>query len=425
MKPLTLDALREILPEIDEIRPIFSRVLSTSRSPESDLWAASTALGTAGARRGRLVEVAHDLSAITRGEVDHLRAIHTCIGQLLEALADGDAEAAASALLEAAALEEARERSERARAYADAAVRTLSGNGGSFLGLRALRRRARASRSLGRYAEALADYTVAWQGSDQLGDAQGAAEAAIGAGNVLEDQARWEDAESWYQTALSGIDRDAHEGPERWQALLNLSVVLRSRGALEEAREQLDAAERAAEAFEGEGAGVFFENARGQWFMAAGQFEEAIDHLTLALASANDARARIIVGLNLAEALHASGRTLEAAEEARRAELEAINARRPDRLPEVYRTLGRLAADEGSPDAFVLFERALALIEEHALPPIERARTLQFYAEAETAAGRSDTAETLHAAATAAYEVMDIEPRATWAETHPGAQRKQ
>jgi tetratricopeptide (TPR) repeat protein len=168
-----------------------------------------------------------------------------------------------------------------------------------------------------------------------------------------------------------------------------------------------------------ESARPFIENARGQWHMAKDEFEDAEVHLRLALAAASAPRAIVTVRLNLAEAILAQGRRLDAAEEARRAEREAITGRVIDRLSETYRLLGRIAALEGNPDAFVLFERSLEIVEEARLPIVERARTLQAYAEAERLSGDSEKAATLAAEAEGTYRELGIRhPRGPWADRH-------
>lgn len=423
MTPLTLDQLRETLPPLDELRPVFDHVLATSTPPEGQRWASSALLGTAGGRIAQLDDVLRDFEAVAEVEARHLAAIHELVRVVLKALAADDRQVAAEALLEAAGLEEGRDRFDRAFAYADAAHRTLSTRDSTALSARAERRRARAARFSGRFDTAFRDYSGAYARAQALGDTQGAAEAAIGAGNVLEDQALWNDAEAWYGVAVAAMDRAGYDGAERWQALLNIHVVLRSQGRLAEAAERLAEARHAASSASDESALPFLENAEGQWLMADGSVEEAIDHLTLALAAAPNSRARVIIRLNLAEALHASGRTLDAAEEARRAERDAIAGSHESQLPEVYRLLGRLAADAGSADAFVLFERALSLIERRSLPRVQRARTLQMYAEAERTLGRHERASELAASASADYQAIGIQQRAPWAESHPAPAR--
>ncbi|MDT8341611.1 MAG: hypothetical protein RQ751_08870, partial [Longimicrobiales bacterium] len=231
----------------------------------------------------------------------------------------------------------------------------------------------------------------------------------------------WDRAAELYRRALDILDGAGLEAvPERWHALVNLHITLRSRGRLAESLPLLEAAEEAARASGDEGARVFLENARGQLCMVRGDPEGAEARFRTALESLSGpgaAGARITVRLNLAEALLARDRLLDAAETIREAEMEAIAARVLPRLPEVYRLLGRVAAARGDADAFVLFERALELVRDHHLPTVEEARTLQAYAEAEAARGEAGTAELLRDRALARYREVGIEhPRHPWGE---------
>jgi tetratricopeptide (TPR) repeat protein len=225
-----------------------------------------------------------------------------------------------------------------------------------------------------------------------MSDLRGAAEAAIGAGNVLEEQGRWDEAERWYRAALRTLEGVDGPAPERWHALLTLHIVARTRGAVEASIPLLEQAEEAAESVDPGSSIQFIENARGQLLMARGDYRAAEWAFRTALDGAEHARARVVIRLNLSEACLAQGRTLDAAEEAREAEREAIRERVVPKLPEVYRLLGRIATAEDNPDAFVLFERALALTEERNLPTLEKALTLQAYAESEARRGDTDAA---------------------------------
>ncbi|MEM7415608.1 MAG: tetratricopeptide repeat protein [Gemmatimonadota bacterium] len=416
MSTLTLDKLRAILPSTDEVQPIFRAIVATSTLGDRDAWASSRILGTAGSRHPEIGVALSELQGITRAEVEHVESVHGLLHTVLEAMAQGDEVGAAQALLDAAALEEARDRQERAGAYASSALHVLVEHPTSRVKMKAQRRRARASRSLGHFDDAFADYAAAFAAAEAIEDPQAAAEAAVGAGNVLEDQAQWNDAQVWYRAALATMDRLDYEGPERWHALLNLHVALRWQGKLDEAATLLDEATAAAERVADPSATAFIENARGQWHMARGEFEAAIDHLTVAIAASQHPKARVIIRVNLSEALLAAGRSLEATEEARRAEQDAITARLGRQLPEVYRVLGRLAAHDGVSDAFVLFEHAIALIEEERAPRIELARTLQMYAESERLLGRTESAGDLETAASQLYNALGIRKRARWAD---------
>jgi tetratricopeptide (TPR) repeat protein len=239
---------------------------------------------------------------------------------------------------------------------------------------------------------------------------------------VLEDQGRWSEATAWYHAALAALDKIDGPVPERWHAQLCLHIVARSRGSIDESLAWLERAEVAAAAVDPVAARPFLENARGQLLMARGDFAEAERHFRAALAATSHARGRVTIRLNLAEAMLAQVRTLDAAEEAREAEREAIRTALVPKLPEVYRLLGRIASAEGDPDAFVLFERALALVREHGLPALEQAQTLQAYADAEARVGNAETAAELRRAASEHFEALGIpRMRQTWADVFTSA----
>jgi tetratricopeptide (TPR) repeat protein len=416
MARLTVDQAREALPPLDELRPILDHLATTSQPDPARTWAGSGRLGTLGSR---LVPTGVS-EAFARLASDHAAAlaeIYGSVAKAIDALERDDRPAAARALLEAAALEERRDRPDRAEAYAGAAHRLSRDARDDATTALALRRWARAARARGQLVEALDRYASAFEIARAIGEPRSAAEAAVGAGNVLEDQGRWEGAAQWYADALAALDPVQGPVPERWHALLNLHIVARSRGALEESSRLLERAQIEAGAVEPEASRPFLDNARGQLAMATGQFAAAEAHLRSALGATSSSRARVTIRLNLSEALLAQNRILEAAEQARIAEQEAILGGLTPKLPEVYRLLGRIASADREPDAFVLFERALELVRERALPPIEEAMTLQAYAEHEARSGRDDVAEDLRRDAEARFEALGISHmRRPWAD---------
>ena len=242
-------------------------------------------------------------------------------------------------------------------------------------------------------------------------------------GNVLQDEGRWDEAQAWYQTALATLDDHGLETAERWQALLNLHVVLRSKGSVDESLRPLREAESVAAGLDDGAAIQFLENAWGQWHMVQGEFAEAERRLRAAIEASTGAGAEVTIRLNLAETLLADDRPLEAAEEARRAEREALVARLPQKLPEVYRILGRIAASRGNPEALGLFERALEIIKKHQLPALEEAVTLQAYADAEARSGEFETSADLQARADELYRELEINHRRGEWSDHYGSGR--
>lgn len=415
-RPLTVHDIASLLPELDDVRPLMDHVLAGSAPDPERAWAGSGALGGARERLVPIEEVVAGLAAVAAAEAEHRATIFDALGRALRHCGNGAGEECALAFLEAAALEEARHRFPRAEAYADAAYRALEEHPNSATRRRALRRRARAKRATGAYEAAAGDYQRAFEEAAAAADVQGGLEAAIGAGNCFEDRARWDDALVWYRWALHTMDETGYSGPERWQALLNEHIVLRSMDELEQARAALRHAALAAEGYEG--TEVFIENAWGQWHHAAGDLEAAEFHLRSALAASVGGRAQVTVRLNLAEALLAAGRSLEAAQEARASEYEAIVARSSAQLPEVYRLLGRISTERGEGDAMVFFQKALSQIAEQRLPAIEKARTLQVYADAEERSGDPTRAEELRSEAHRIYGELGIGERNRWVDRH-------
>ena len=416
MPRLTLDEAHEALPHLEELRPIFDHLLAGSQPDPARMWSGSGRLGTLGSRLVLDGSLAGAAARLAQEQAGRLGEVYAAVARALDALDAGDRGAAAGALLDAAALEERQDRPDRAEAYAEAAFRAARDGRDQGPAALSLRRWARAARALGKLPEAFDRYARAHEASRAISDPRGAAEAALGAGNVLEDQGRWPEAAQWYHRALEALDGEADTTLDRCYALLNLHIVARSRGAIDESVSWLARAEDAAKA-DPEEARPLIENARGQLSMARGAFAEAETHLRGALDVAVNARARVTIRLNLAETLLAQGLMLDAAEHAREAEREAILAGLVPKLPEVYRLLGRVASAEGDPDALVFFERALEIIRERALPVLEEAQTLQVYAEAEARRGEEDAARELRGTAQDRFRSLGITyMRQTWAD---------
>ena len=408
MKRFRYEEMRALLPELEELRPLRDLALRGSDADPERAWATSGELSTVGDRIvdvDRLAEASGALADRTR---DHLATLYDAVCQALQKAAAGDGPAAALALLDAGALEEARDRHDRAIAYAMAAARAVEGERDRGVAALALRRWGRAARARGALGEALRRYSQSHEIAAAIGDLPAAGESAIGAGNVLEQWGRWSEAEVWYRRALAFLERLPDPTPGRWHACLNLHITLRRRGDVEESRPWLDRAEELAELLQDRGAVPFTENARGQLCMALEDFEAAGRHFDAALSAAGNAHARVTIRLNLAESLHARGRTLDAAEQARAAEAEAIAGGAEVKLPEVYRMLGRFASADGQADAFVLFERSLELAGVGTGQELEAAQTYQAYAEAEAALGHTDNAGAFQARAEGGYRALGI-----------------
>jgi tetratricopeptide (TPR) repeat protein len=382
-KRLTHDQARALIPDLEELRPLLEAALRSSVPDPDRAWSESGELETVGARlidgedvRSRASELAEHMARRTREVYEH-------VGTALTRAEVGDMAGAAEALLLGAAAEERAGRFAQAAAMAAAASRALQVDPDRPQAALAIRRWARAARSDGRLEEALRLYARAREIAAATNDAPGRAEAAIGGGNVLEQLGRWDAAEAWYREALSALDDLTPPSAAHWHAPLNLHIVVRSVGRIDASRSWLERAEAASQRVGDASARCFLENARGQLLMADDDPQGAERAFHSALSAVTTSFAAVTVRLNLAESLLRLGRALDAAEHARVAERDAI-AGAALKLPEVYRLLGRIAGASGSPHAFVLFERSLELAGRDEGPMLERAMTLQAYAQAES-----------------------------------------
>jgi tetratricopeptide (TPR) repeat protein len=380
MTPVRVKDLRRLLPEVEELRPLRRALLRSSVPDPERTWSGSGELQTAEDRLVDLDRLYEEAGLLLEEERVHRERLNREVRRAIECRAAGDREGASRALLSAAGLEEDRERPDRAVTYASAAGVEADGLRDRRTSALALRRRARAERAQGLLAKALAHYGEAFEIGQGEGDVQGAVEAAIGSGNTLEQGGRWKEAARWYRRALDALD-GAGEGPvpEEWHACLNLHIVERSLGRVEDSLPWLERAESIAVSIQDGGARFYLDHAWGQLHMARQEFQAAEARFVEALARASAGHVPT-VRLNLAESLMARRLFLDAAEEARTAEADAIASDIHRVLPHVYRTLGRCASLMENPDAFVLFERALTPPGPGVINPLEGAMTLQEYA---------------------------------------------
>jgi len=406
---LTYDELRALLPgDVPELSPILEEALRTSTPDADATWSSAGELATVGTRLIDSRDLSRRAADVLSNLHAHLAAVYEHVALGVEAAEDEDPQRAARALLEAAALEERYGRYAAAAGFAGAAYRVLDGAQEGALPALALRRRARAVRAQGRLDEALVDYARAAEMARAADDTEGCAEALIGSGNIHEQRGHWGAAEASFREALDLLEGISPLTPAHWHAPLNLHIVLRSRGDLETSRAWLDRARDAASKLPDRSSLQFLANAEGQLSMAEGDASAAERHFEKALEGASGPNAAVTIGLNLAECLLSQGRRLDAAERTREAEREAILGNAGTKLPEVYRMLGRIAAVDRNPDAFVLFERSLEFASGSETIDLERARTFQAYGEAERASGRPESADALEQRAFELYRTLGV-----------------
>jgi tetratricopeptide (TPR) repeat protein len=392
MGKLRVDQVTALLPELDELRPLRDRLVADSIPDPDRKWTASGELGTLGRRLVRSEGLEEAIPELVRALAGHTASIYEELARAIVCLEKGDESHAVDHLLEAAAQEERASRLDRCEAFALAAHEIARRMRDRLPAVRTLRQAARAARGQGRLEKARVWYEEAHDIARALGRNVEAAVNAIGRGNISVDRGLWSDAEVWYERALELLGSEPRK--EHWHVYLNLSIVHRSLGELDRSAEWLTRAESTAAEFGDSGGGAILKNARGQILMASGDMEAAELLFRQALELAGDvAQARVVIGVNLGEALLEQGRILEAEDVARTAEESAIASNVVTRLPEVYRLLGAIAGARMIEDGFVFFEQALDLVRERALPDFEKGQTLEAYGSFALGAGRRGEAD--------------------------------
>jgi tetratricopeptide (TPR) repeat protein len=399
-EPLRLERLLGVLPDSEALRPLEDLLIRGSVPDPTRRWTASGELGTAGARLVDPDAFEEGARAWVAAETERLERRARRVVALTRALAAGEqGEVIAQLLDESGSLERDGAAAEAGR-WAEAAYR-LAHERGHPRAAEALRRAARCARSVGDLGRATAGYEQAWVRARDEGHRVDAVIAATGRGNVAVDRGQWTEAEHWYALALGLLgDPDGEPVPSdeasglRWRIFQNLGITHRERGALEEAETWYRRAEREAAAQDDRDADVEIENGRGQLDLARGsarsaelRFRRALD----ALSEDGSSSIRVAIRSNLAQALLAQGRALEAGSVAREAEAEALRGAL-GRLPEVYRVLARIVEARGEAEAFVFLDRALDVVRTVGLPPHEEALTLLEYAGLREREGEAEAA---------------------------------
>lgn len=409
MGKLRIDQIKALLPEVDELRPLLDRIIAGSRPDPDHTWSEAGELETVGRRLVRAAEVEAELPGLIDGLRDHLAAVYGLVVRVLRALEAGDEAGAVRALVEAAETEEEARRLDRAETYAVAARQLARGLRDRRPEALALLRAARAARALGRLDDAHARYQEAWEIARYAADYDSEIVAAIGRGNVFVDRGLWVQAGDWYRRALERIREVGEPRSEEWQVCQNLSIVERRLGDLDASRGWLERAEEAAAGVDDPEAAADIGNGYGRLHAAAGDLERAEEAYREALAAARRPLAVVTISVNLGECLLARGRSLDAAELGRRAEEAAIVDGVVTKLPEVYRLLGAVAAARGLEDAFVFFERAVAIATERALPEFERAQSLEAYGRWELERGDGESGAARLREAARVYDTIGME----------------
>ncbi len=423
MKRIRFDEVRSLIPDSELLRPLLDLAASIARPDPDRSWAGSGELETLGDRLIDPDHLAERLPRLLEELRDHVDVVYGSLIEALHGLAQEEPKGAADAILRAASAERLAGRTSSSAALSDAAVRLSRRFPDRRQALPVLLAAARIAREAGLLDRAEARYLEAMEIARALGDRGAAARSAVGLGNLLVDRGRWTEALERYDEADAWVGGPGAPLPESWHLPLNRSIVARQRGRHDEARMFLHRAREAAAAFPDEESGTILDNAEGQILQEEGRLAEAEIAYRLAMRSATHSDGSVTVALNLAETLLLQGRGQEAGELLREAETRAIRDGVVRRLPELYTLMGRVASERGIREAFVFFERALAIASERELPPFERAKVLEAYAAHELQQGEREVAISLAGEAATIYRELKDPSRESRALASVGAAR--
>lgn len=390
-RPLRVERALELLPELDDLLPLRDALIGLSRADGESAWTDAEAYATVESRLADADGVEAAIPGLVARIARRVEAVYREVVASLRAAERGDLAAASEALVAAGEVEEGWGRYPQAARYYDRAAEIgRSARDRRPEGL-AHRRRARVAKAMGDLAGALELYGLGYEIAEAQRDVEGMVVACQGLGNVLVEQARWEEAEAWY---LRGLERLGGQDPSRprWQLESNLSLVTRRSGRLEESEAWLARARHTVERLGDLTGRVYVFNADGLLRVARGEpgRAEAAYREALRFAESPTERARVMV--NLAESLLLQRRVAEAESTTR--ELEAITVEHGliASLPYVYRGLGAVAGARRDEEGFLFYEQALDLCRTRGLPPFELALTQLEYAEFEGVVGRPASA---------------------------------
>jgi tetratricopeptide (TPR) repeat protein len=406
---LLVERALALVPDAEEFLPLSDALIGSSHPDRDKRWARSGAYATLGKRVADPARLAELLPAVVARSQARLQELFARVLEAIRHQQEGDAAAAAEALVRAGEVEEGERRLEKAeRIYAMALE--LSGDlKDKRPQILALRRLGRAARAAGRVEAAWEWYERSYQLAVDQMDAAGQAVACQGLGNVCDDRGERERARSWYERGLA-IARGVGDPAIEWPFHSNLAVLAIKHGELADAEALLATARERIEATGAEDAMVFYQNNRGLLLTEHGDLAGAESVFREALETADDPDWEMIIRTNLGDVLLQQGRWFEAEDEARRAEEIGIVHRLIENLVDVYLLLGGIARSKCDEEGFVFYEQALSVCQERNLPRKQEAAVLHGYGMLHGACGRPAEAREYLLAAREIYDSLGFAP---------------
>lgn len=357
LRPLRVEQVLRVLPDIDALAPLRASIISRSQTGT-----AAEPYLTVGKRVVDSTELRQLVPGAVAQFTRHLAQLYDGAVVALEAMERGDMAAAARALLRAGQCEEAAGRDSAARAWYEMALRIAEELRDRRPELEALRHLGDLEAGHGSLELAARFYQRSFALADAEQDVESAALACQGLGEVALARGLWQGASSWYAQGL----RYASDNP-LLTALLTIGQV-----KVATARDDREGAERALRQARAllvdlrhtEGM-ARLHNAWGLLDAMRGRFQEALLHYREALAQLRSGernpRLEMEIRLNACDLFITWGHLAEAEDELRRAENLAIANNLTRELARTYVAIGRLRGRQGDDTGFIFFEKAIEL----------------------------------------------------------------
>lgn len=416
---MTAQEVLSLLPAIRELGGVRRLVRELAAPDPEDRWTRSSSYSTLDSR---IISPANLRTAIERAEeaaLQQVRQLFSSASVLIDALLKNDrSELALELVRQGELLESWEDRGAAAEFYASALEVSLP-LADKKPQIRALWRLGRIRLADGVLNEARTFFDRAAGLARDSNDLRGEVIVAMGLGNVLLMQARWVEAESCYQEALSKIEAAGEARSfqlELGQLCNNLGMVATRQVRFDDADRWFTKALRIWDTVDSRVDLAICLHNVGILRNRQANRREAHEAFHSALALESSATVRVALMVDLALSLADDSSIDEAQVWGRQAEQQAIEANSPYYLGHAYCALGIISRARGDDDGLVFFEKALQIAREKKLPYLEGRALREYALHRATMGGREEAeaylrrAEEIFSSDGTAHELAEIQP---------------
>jgi tetratricopeptide (TPR) repeat protein len=387
--PLRVEQALRLLPDVDGLAPLRAFVVSLSSSRGPQAWTAAEPNRTIGKRALDPSELRARVPQVVARVTGRVGELYAAAVDALESERNGDFSKAVRSLVRAGQCEAEDGRHAQADAWFRRGLQIAEQLRDRQPEMEALYHLGRLQATRGYLDDGARSLQRSLALAEAEVDAERAAVACQGLGDVLYAQGQWVGADAWYTRGVQYAAPDSLAAARLWLGMGEASLRRRELAA---ATERLARALELFESLNDIDGVVRTLLARGALEGVRGRtpaevlttYREALGRVPVAGA---DPALELSVRLRLADAYIDAGRLPDAEDEARRAEELAIAHQLGRMLARVYVLMGRLRARQGDENGFVFFEQAIELCRSGEPAPRLEAGVYREYADFRTAMG--------------------------------------